>query len=125
MKRARRKVAQILFAGFLIVPFSKPALSQEPPKQQTNVDENQLRSFAKVYVEVEKIQQSYEPRLQEAPSPQESKQIQQEAVKKVQAALTKQGLTQENVKQILEVARADEGLRKRLLQMIVEERSKS
>jgi len=125
MQRARRKVAQILFAGFLLVSSSKPALSQEPPKQQTNVDENQLRSFAKAYVELEKIQQSYEPRLQEAPSPQESTQIQQEAAKKIQEALTKQGLTQESVKQILEVARVDEGLRKKLLQMIVEERSKS
>jgi len=39
--------------------------------------------------------------------------------------LTKEGLSEENYTQIIEMARADDSLRKKVLQMIVEERNKS
>ena len=73
------------------------------------MSEPQLRAFAKVYAEAEKIRQAYELRLNEANSPEEGKQIQSEAVSKMQAALTKEGLTEETYIQIFEIARADEG----------------
>jgi hypothetical protein len=47
------------------------------------VSETQLRAFAKVYVEVEKIRQAYEPRLKEAKNAEEGKQIETEAVSKM------------------------------------------
>ena len=118
-------VAAIFVAGFLILPFAKEGRAQESPKQQLNVSETQLRAFAKVYVEVEKIRQAYEPRLKEAKNAQEGKQIETEAVLKMQGALTEQGLTQESYTQIFEIARADEGLRKKLIEIINEERQKS
>ncbi|HJU62177.1 MAG TPA: DUF4168 domain-containing protein, partial [Candidatus Binatia bacterium] len=74
---------------------------------------------------VEKIRQAYEPRLKEAKNPEESKQIQNEAASKMQGALTKEGLTEESYTQIFEVARSDEGLRKKLIELINEERQKS
>ena len=43
----------------------------------------------------------------------------------MQGALTEQGLTPESYTQIFEIARADEGLRKRLVEIINEEREKS
>jgi len=120
-----KTVAAIFIAGFLILPFAKQALAQESPKQPMNVSETQLRAFAKVYVEVEKIRQEYEPRLKEAKNPEEGKQIQNEAVSKMQGALTKEGLNEESYTQIFEIARADEGLRKKLVELINEERHKS
>jgi hypothetical protein len=117
-----KTVGVIAVAGFLIFPFAQKAPAQQPPKQQTNVSESQLRSFAKVYVEVEKIRQAYEPRLKEAKDPQEGNAIQKDAVSKMQEALTKEGLTEESYSQIFEVARADEGLRKKLIDLINEER---
>jgi hypothetical protein len=120
-----KAVAAIFIAGVLIVPFSKPAFSQNAPKQQTNVNDEQLKSFAKVYVQVEKIRQAYEPRVKQAPGPDEGKQIQQEAQAKFQEVLTKEGVSEENYTQIIEMARADDSLRKKVLQMIVEERNKS
>ena len=120
-----KTVAAIFVAGFLILPFAKQARAQESPKQQMNVSETQLRAFAKVYVEVEKIRQEYEPRLKEAKNPEEGKQIQSEAVSKMQGALTKEGLNEESYTQIFEIARADEGLRKKLVDLINEERQKS
>src|SRR5918996_1458982 len=120
-----KTVAVIFVAGFLILPFAKQGRAQESPKQQLNVSEPQLRAFAKVYVEVEKIRQMYEPRLKEAKNPDEGKQIENEAVSKMQGALTKEGLTEESYGQIFEIARADEGLRKKLLGFINEEKQKS
>jgi len=120
-----KAVSAIFIAGVLIVPFSKQVFSQNVPKQQTNVNDEQLKSFAKVYVQVEKIRQTYEPRVKEAPGPDEGKQIQQEAQSKFQEVLTKEGLSEENYTQIIEMARADDSLRKKVLQMIVEERNKS
>src|SRR5262245_53056073 len=122
---SQKTVAAIFVAGFLILPFAKQGRAQESPKQQVNVSETQLRAFAKVYVEVEKIRQAYEPRLKEAKNPDESKQIQKEAVSRMQGAITKEGLTEESYTQILEIARADEGLRKKLVEFINEERQKS
>ena len=117
-----KTVGVIAVAAFLIFSFAQKAPAQQPPKQQTNVSESQLRSFAKVYVEVEKIRQAYEPRLKEAKDPQEGNAIQNDAVSKMQEALTKEGLTEESYSQIFEVARADEGLRKKLIDLINEER---
>ena len=120
-----KMVAAIFLAGFLILPLAKQGRAQESPKQQLNVGEIQLRAFAKVYVEVEKIRQAYKPRLKEAKNPEEGKQIETEAVSKMQGALTEEGLTAESYSQIFEIARADEGLRKKLIEFINEERQKS
>jgi len=120
-----KTVAVIFVAGFLILPFAKQGRAQESPRQQMNVNETQLRAFAKVYVEIDKIRQSYEPRLKEAKNPEEGKQIQNEATSKMQGALTKEGLTEESYSQIFKLARADEGLRKKLVDLINEERQKS
>ena len=120
-----KMVAASFLAGFLILLSSNQVPAQEAPKQQFNVSEPQLRSFAKVYVEVEKIREQLEPRLKETKDPEQSKEIQKDAVSKVQKALTKEGLTEETYGQIFEIARADEALRKRLIEIINEERQKS
>jgi len=116
----------ILFTG-LLPGFSVPcaAFAQLVPNQAAQLDDQQLRNFAKVYVQVEKIRQEYEPRAKQAANADEGKQIQQEAQSKFRDALTKEGLSEENYSQIFEVARADQGVRKKVLQMIAEERAKS
>ena len=120
-----KTVAAIFVAGFFVFPFAKQVRAQESPKQEMNVSDDQLRAFAKVYVEVDKIRQAYEPRLKEAKDPEEGKQIQMEAVTKMQGAAAKEGMTEESYLQIFEIARADEGLRKKLLNLINEEKKKS
>ena len=120
-----KTVAAIFVAGFLVLPFAKPIGAQELPKQEVNVSDDQLRAFAKVYVQVDKIRQAYEPRLREAKDPEEGKQIQSEAATKMQDAAAKEGITEESYRQIFEIARADEGLRKKLLNFINEAKEKS
>jgi uncharacterized protein DUF4168 len=120
-----KTVAAILVVGFLVLPFAKPIRSQELPKQQMSVTDDQLRAFAKVYVEIDKIRQAYEPRLKEAKDPEEGKQIQKEAVTKMQGAAAKEGMTEESYAQIFEIARDDEGMGRKLINLINEERQKS
>ena len=126
MQIANLKAIVVIFvAGVLALPFAKIVRAQEPPAQQLNVSEPQLRSFARVYVAVEKIRQEYEPRLKEAKNPEEGQEIKSEAASKIQGALTQEGLTEEAYSQIFEVARADAGLRQKLIDFINEERAKS
>ena len=125
MKRISLKtLATIFVSAFLMVVVAKPLVAQVAPKPQ-ELDEKQLRSFAKVYVQVEKIRQEYEPRAKEASGPEEGKQIQQEAQSKFQQVLTKEGLSEESYTKIFDVARADQDVRKKILQMISEEKAKS
>ena len=125
MKRVSLKtLATIFVSAFLMIVVAKPLVAQVAPKPQ-ELDEKQLRSFAKVYVQVEKIRQEYEPRAKEASGPEEGKQIQQEAQSKFQQVLTKEGLSEESYTKIFEVARADQDVRKKILQMIGEEKAKS
>jgi uncharacterized protein DUF4168 len=117
-----KTVAVIVVAGFLILPWASQGLTQDQSQQQMNIGDTQLKAFAKVYVEIETIRQLYESRLKEAKSLEEGKEIENEAVSKTQGALAKQGLTAERYSQIVEIARADEGLRKKLVELINEER---
>jgi uncharacterized protein DUF4168 len=120
-----KTVAAILVVGFFVLPFTKQIRAQELPKQQMSVTDDQLRAFAKVYVEIDKIRQAYEPRLKEAKDPEEGKQIQLEAVTKMQGAAAKEGMTEESYAQIFEIARDDEGMGRKLINLINEERQKS
>ncbi len=118
-------IAAIVVAGFLVLLIAKPIWAQELPRQEMNVSDSQLRAFAKVYVQVDKIRQEYEPRLNEAKDPEEGKQIRMEAVTKMQEAAAKEGMTEESYRQIFELTNADEGLRKKVISLINEEKKKS
>jgi hypothetical protein len=127
--RCKASGATGLIAGVLILDFSHLSLAQAPPqqqeqRQQTSVSEVELKTFAKAYVQYHKIRQEYEPRLKNTQDPEKSKQIQQEANSKVEAALAKQGLTPEAYSRILKVVNADDELRKKALRLIEEERKK-
>ena len=130
-----RTVAAIAVFGVLLLPFPSQTLAQQspaqepsvqqPPAQQSDLDETQLRSFAKVYVQVEKILQSYEPQLKEAKTPEEGKQIQNEQSAKINQVLTQQGMDAQSYRRIIQIANADDGLRNKLIGFINEEKQKS
>ena len=62
----------ILIGGLSVSPVAKTIFAQEPPNQQSKIDPTQLKSFARVYVEFEKIRDTYEPRLNKAQGDQEA-----------------------------------------------------
>ena len=115
----------ILIGGLGVGPTANPIFAQEVPNQQSKIDPTQLKSFARVYVEFEKIRDTYEPRLSKAQGEQEAQIIQKEAGAKIDEALAKEGLSRETYSQILNTWYADNELRAKAMQLIDEERKKS
>ena len=115
----------ILIGGLSVGPVANPIFAQELPNQQSKIDPTQLKSFARVYVEFEKIRDTYEPRLSKAQGDQEAQVIQKEAGAKVDEALAKEGLSRETYSQIINTLNADSELRAKAMQLIDEERKKS
>ena len=115
----------ILIGGLGMGPIANPIFAQELPNQQSKIDPAQLKSFARVYVEFEKIRDTYEPRLSKAQGEQEAQVIQKEAGAKVDEALANEGLSRETYSQILNTLNADNELRAKAMQLIDEERKKS
>jgi hypothetical protein len=122
---SRTIVLIILIGGLSVSPFVKTIFAQEPPKQQSKIDPTQLKSFARVYVEFEKIRDTYEPRLNKAQGDQETEAIQKEAGAKINEALAKEGLSRETYSQIINTLNTDSELRAKAMQLIDEERKKS
>jgi hypothetical protein len=104
-----------------------PAIGQQASKTQASdkqaVNDNQLRTFAKVYVAYQRIRQQYEPALKNAQEP-ERKRIQDEANARVKTALIRQNLTAEQYNRIFAQVNGNTDLRKRALKLIEEERKK-
>ena len=114
----------ILIGGLSVSPFVETIFAQEP-QQQSKFDSAQLKSFARVYVEFEKIRDTYEPRLNKAQGDQETEVIQKEAKVKIDEALAKEGLSRETYSQIINTLNTDSELRAKAMQLIDEERRKS
>jgi hypothetical protein len=127
-----RTVAAIAAVIFLL-PFASLAQqmspqqpeAQQPPAKQTDLSESQLRLFAKVYVQVEKILKTYEPQLKQAKTPEEGQQLQNEETTKIQQALSQGGIDAQNFHRIVQIANTDDGLRNKIIAFINEEKAKS
>lgn len=129
MVRIFAAIAAIIF----LLPFASLAQqmspqqpeAQQPPAQQTDLSESQLRSFAKVYVQIEKILKTYEPQLKQAKTPEEGQQIQNEETSKIQQTLSQGGIDAQSFHRIVQIANADDGLRNKIIGFINEEKEKS
>ena len=115
----------ILIGGLSVRPGANPIFAQDVPNQQSEIDPSQLKSFARVYVEFEKIRDTYEPRLSKAQGEQEAQVIQKEAGAKIDEALAKEGLSRETYRQIINTLNANNELRAKAMQLIDEARKKS
>ena len=115
----------ILIGGLSVSPVAQTIFAQEMPNQQSKIDPTQLKSFARVYVEFEKIRDTYEPRLNQAQGDQEAQVIKKEAGAKIDEALAKEGLSRETYSQIVNTLNIDSELRAKAMQLIDEERKKS
>src|SRR5262245_44982857 len=115
----------IWIGGLRVSPVARTILAQELPSQQSKIDPTQLKSFARVYVEFEKIRDTYEPRLTKAQGDQEAQVIQKEAGAKIDEALAKEGLNRETYSQMINTLNSDNELRAKAMQLIDEERKKS
>jgi GTP1/Obg family GTP-binding protein len=122
--RVWKMIAAIfIFAASLAV--LSPVVAQQSPNKGATIEETHLRSFAKAYAEVQKIREFYEAQLGTAQDPQKSSEIEREARSKITAAIGREGLTLDSYSQIVQTANADESLRKRIIELINEEKKNS
>ena len=123
--RIARIATVIFFAAVvaLIIVAPAPAQAQGTSSQAASVDDGQLKSFAKVYVQIEKIRDTYAPQLKETQDPQKGTEIQLEAKSKIDEALAKEGMTAETYSQTVQVVSADNALRSKAIELITQERN--
>ena len=95
--------------------------SQSQPRKE--VSDKELQSFAKAYVEVQKIRNSQQGSLKNTPDPQQAQKIQQETNAEMAKAVQKQGFTPEAYTQILATVNGDNVLSKKALELIHKERA--
>src|SRR6266542_2044893 len=113
--------APIFLAAVLSVVIFVPETghAQEPSSgPAASVDDGQLKSFAKVYVQVEKIRETYGPQLKETQDPQKRVEIQKEAKSKIDKALAKEGLTVESYSQTVQAVNGNDEPSKEAIEMI-------
>jgi len=124
--RIARIATVIFFAAVvtLIIVTPAPAQAQGTSSQAASVDDGQLKSFAKVYVQIEKIRETYAPQLKETQDPQKGTEIQIEAKSKINEALAKEGMTAETYSQTVQIVSADNTLRSKAIELIKQERTK-
>ena len=98
---------------------------QTPADRQSTISDNELKAFAKAYVQFHKIRAEYEPKLGGATSAQEKSQVEQEAVAKFGAALEQEGLSMQRYAALFQTISADQDLRDKALKLIKEEQARS
>jgi len=118
------KIIIMILAVLIMSPITTRVFSQETPSQ-VNIDPDQLKSFARVYVQFEKIRDIYLPRIKSAQNARETDGIEKEARARIAEVLKKEGLTPESYSHIVKEINADVGLRAKAMQLIDEERKKS
>jgi len=125
MQKSLRNTFMLSLAVSLIgLGFSSLILAQEL-QEKANVSDQDLKAFAKAYIEVDKIRLAYEPSLRNARDPEQLQNIQREATVKMEKAVEDQGLTREAYVRIFNSVKDDVELRKKTLKLIQEEQEKS
>jgi hypothetical protein len=112
-------LAAALGAGIARVP---AALAQDKPAK--NLNDQDLRRFAKAYVEFKKIQADYEVRIKGTQDAKERERLQKEGDAKVNQALQKQGFSPDSYTKTFATVNDSEPLRKKTLKYVEEERKK-
>jgi hypothetical protein len=113
-----------IFFFFLtaLMAATSPVFAQQTPSENIEVNVSRLQSFARVYVELERIRGIYLPRLKNAQTVQETNDIEKEARARIDETLRKEGLTPESYSQIINKLNTDTELRAKAMQLVDEQR---
>ncbi len=97
--------------------------SQPQSQPRKEVSDKDLQAFAKAYVEVQKIKNSQQGSLNNAPDPQQSQKIQQDTSAEMAKAVQKQGFTPETYAQMLATINGDTTLSQKAMALVKKERA--
>jgi transcription initiation factor IIF auxiliary subunit len=126
-------IMMISLVSLLCAPVIHAQVHSQPPSvgqstQQSqprkDVSDKELQTFAKAYVEVQKIKESHQVSLKNAQDPEQVQKLQQEITSEMTKAIEKQGLTPEAYTQMLAAINSDNALNKKAFDLIQKERAK-
>lgn len=83
------------------------APAQQQPQQQPSFSDAELQTFAEAAMEIQQINQEYQPQMQQAQTPEEQQSIRDEATEKMVEAIEEKGLSVEQYNEIASAAQSD------------------
>jgi hypothetical protein len=125
MEKLVRSTMIFTLAAALIGLLPNPVVRGQEAPAQSNISDEELRVFAKAYVQVDRIRLAFEPILQNAQDPEQVQNIQQEATGKMEKAVEQQGLSKKSYMTIFNTVNGDTELRAKTIKMIEEEQKNS
>ena len=111
-----------LILGNVITAFAQQSPKAQPGSQQTTVNDSELRSFVKAYVETQRIRQEYEPALEKSNDAEKNRLIHNKANDELKTNLAKQNLTVEQYNRIFNQVNSNAQLRQKTLKLVEVER---
>jgi hypothetical protein len=125
MEKLIRKTMIFTFTAALIGLLSNPVVWGQEVPAQGNISDQELRVFAKAYVQVDRVRLALEPIMQNAQDPEQKQNIQQEATGKMEKAVEEQGLSKERYMMIFNTVKGDTELHAKTIKLIEEEQKNS
>jgi hypothetical protein len=103
-----------------------PSVGQSTQQSQLRKDmsDKELQTFAKAYVEVQKIKELHQASLKNARDSEQVQKLQQEINSEMAKAIEKQGFTPESYTRMLATINSDTTLSKKALDLVQKERAK-
>src|SRR5262245_30608064 len=102
------------------VPVTIAQVGQPRVDPPASFSDAELKSFAGIVVEFQRIADTYNPKLKAAQTIREQQQVELAATDEMTRALTQEGMTIERYQEILKHSLTDPGLQKRIKQHIKE-----
>lgn len=99
----------------------QPPATMEAPAAATNFDDDTLRSFVVAFLQVDEINRTYLPQMQEADTPEAQQEVQQQATQEMVIVVENaEGISVEEYNSIIETAQADPDLASQINELIRE-----
>ena len=114
------RIFAIVLLGAISAPLTAAQLdppSIQQPGQQTYSDAD-LKTFAEALLEVERISNAYQPRLEAAKNLGEEERVHQAALKEVTTVLAQKGMSIDKYKEIVVVAQNDPDVAQRIREQL-------
>ena len=117
MKIQTRVVSLLLgLVGLACTPAAFSQATLQPPAEQAapGYSDSELKSFAVAVLEVQRMNDTYVPKLESAKSPEEQQQLRQTASKEMVRAVEKEGMSVDKYKAILSDAQTNPAVAERV-----------
>lgn len=119
-----RFLALFVFVALLAAPqaFAQDAPAPAAQEQQAEFSDEELRAFANAYVDVEELQNAYQPQIEAAEAPEDAEALQQKLQAEVDAKIAERGLDAERYDSIVQASQASPDFSEQVLALIQEVR---